>query len=110
MKSGPTLAAATRSPRAARAAMSPVATVVFPTPEWVPATTSRAPRTAVMSRGGDLEHRVVGHDGEELVVGRVGADAAEELPDLPLPTAQVLAQDRHGIRAGDLGGGEGLGL
>src|SRR6266516_794622 len=41
MKSGPTLKPATVWPRAANAAISPVATVVLPTPEWVPATTSR---------------------------------------------------------------------
>ena len=37
MKSGPTLAAAGRWPAWRRAAISPVATVVLPTPEWVPA-------------------------------------------------------------------------
>src|SRR5204863_6315628 len=46
MKSGPTLAGATRAPRARNADMSPVATVVLPTPEWVPATTSRGPRSS----------------------------------------------------------------
>src|SRR5690606_1784617 len=43
MKSGPTFAAATRWPAAARAASRPVATVVLPTPECVPATTRRGP-------------------------------------------------------------------
>src|SRR6266536_908826 len=42
MKSGPTLKPATARPRAANAAIRPVATVVLPTPEWVPATTSLA--------------------------------------------------------------------
>src|SRR4051812_25670706 len=42
MKSGPTLADATVKPRRRSAAMTPVATVVFPTPECVPATTTRA--------------------------------------------------------------------
>src|ERR671919_399303 len=46
MKSGPTLAAAGRCPAARRAARRPVVTVVLPTPEWVPATTSRDPRSA----------------------------------------------------------------
>src|ERR1700733_9160024 len=41
MKSGPTLAEATRWPRFRSAAMTPVAMVVLPTPEWVPATTNR---------------------------------------------------------------------
>src|SRR3954462_1347952 len=45
MKSGPTLAAATFVPLDRRAAIRPVATVVFPTPDDVPATTSRGPRT-----------------------------------------------------------------
>src|SRR5579875_2993338 len=47
MKSGPTFAAPTRSPRDASAAMIPVATVVLPTPECVPATTRRGPRRAM---------------------------------------------------------------
>src|SRR5579875_2694148 len=47
MKSGPTLAAATRRPRRARAAMTPVATVVLPTPEWVPATTTLGASTGI---------------------------------------------------------------
>jgi hypothetical protein len=41
MKSGPTLHDATSTPRARNAAISPVAIVVFPTPECVPATTNR---------------------------------------------------------------------
>src|SRR5579875_1280945 len=48
MKSGPTLAEPTATPRRRRAAMRPVATVVLPTPEWVPATTSRGPRSSVL--------------------------------------------------------------
>src|SRR4051794_6708863 len=47
MKSGPTLAAATRTPRRRSAAISPDATVVLPTPEWVPATTTRGPSESV---------------------------------------------------------------
>src|SRR5439155_9278152 len=49
MKSGPTFADATRSPRAERAAIKPVATVVLPTPEWVPETTTRGPRIGMAS-------------------------------------------------------------
>src|SRR5262245_12381158 len=45
MKSGPILAAATRRPRPRNAAISPLATVVLPTPEWVPAITTRGPRS-----------------------------------------------------------------
>ena len=41
MKSGPTLAPATRRPAERKAAISPTATVVLPTPEWVPAMTTR---------------------------------------------------------------------
>src|SRR5262249_45353172 len=43
MKSGPRFAAARATPRRRSAATSPVATVVLPTPEWVPATTTRGP-------------------------------------------------------------------
>src|ERR1700752_5359540 len=43
MKSGPTLAEPTSRPRARKAAIRPVATVVLPTPEWVPAMTIRGP-------------------------------------------------------------------
>lgn len=42
MKSRPTLKAATRRPHPASAAITPVAAVVFPTPEAVPAITTRA--------------------------------------------------------------------
>src|SRR6266542_321001 len=42
MKSGPTLKPATRRPRSVKAAIRPVATVVLPTPEWVPATITLA--------------------------------------------------------------------
>src|SRR6266498_207585 len=42
MKSGPTLKPATLRPWPAKAAIRPVATVVLPTPEWVPATTTLA--------------------------------------------------------------------
>src|SRR6266508_4648801 len=42
MKSGPTLKPATRRPRSVKAAIRPVATVVLPTPDRVPATTTLA--------------------------------------------------------------------
>ena len=47
MKSGPTFAERTRCPAARSAASSPVATVVLPTPEWVPATTIRGPSDGI---------------------------------------------------------------
>ena len=40
MKSGPVLKGWTRSPRSVSAAISPLATVVFPHPLWVPAITT----------------------------------------------------------------------
>src|SRR2546427_552370 len=43
MKSGPTLAEATRLPRLVKPAINPVAALVFPTPEWVPEMTMRVP-------------------------------------------------------------------
>src|SRR6266542_4489213 len=49
MKSGPTLNPVTARPRAAKAPSRPVATVVLPAPEWVPATTSRAVTAAPRS-------------------------------------------------------------
>ena len=42
----------------------------------------------------DAEDRMVGRDPHEFTGGRVGADASEELADLPLPATEVLAQDR----------------
>src|SRR5918996_3461828 len=59
MKSGPTLAAAGRSPAALRAARRPVAPVVLPTPEWVPATMIRGPRvgTATERSGPSVTRR-----------------------------------------------------
>ncbi len=50
MKSGPTFAGATRSPRRRNAAIRPVATVVLPTPECVPATTRRGPSAPISTR------------------------------------------------------------
>ena len=57
MKSGPTLAAAGRWPAWRRAAISPVATVVLPTPEWVPPITSRGPRAGLDMPPGCQAHR-----------------------------------------------------
>src|SRR5688500_17619161 len=53
MKSGPTFAAAGRCPARRNAATSPVATVVFPTPERVPAITTRGPNTLPASTAAD---------------------------------------------------------
>src|SRR5688572_14005940 len=52
----------------------------------------------------EAEHRVLRRDRRELVVGAVGADAVEELPDLELPTAQVRTQDLDLVLVGDLMG------
>ena len=46
---------------------------------------STTSRRAPCARSADPEHGVVGRDPPELLVGRVGPDAAEELADLPLP-------------------------
>src|SRR6266849_11213695 len=48
MKSGPTLAETTRRPRLVRAAIKPTATVVLPTPEWVPEITTRGPSVGTL--------------------------------------------------------------
>src|SRR4051794_13727168 len=55
-----------------------------------------------------LEHRVARSDAPKLGVGRVGADALEELADLPLPPAQVGAQHVDLGIVGDLDRGERL--
>src|SRR6266550_8938388 len=68
MKSGPTLAPAGRCPARRSAARSPVATVVFPTPEWVPATTTRGPRNEPPSTPADVVEVMV-----RLNVARPGA-------------------------------------
>src|SRR5690606_27127035 len=44
------------------------------------------------AEAGDPEDRVAGGDGEQLLVGGVGAEAVEERADLPLPAAQVGTQ------------------
>src|SRR6266567_1644652 len=59
MKSGPTLAGATARPCRARAAITPVATVVLPTPEWVPAMTRRGPRVGIAASCHDGGVRIV---------------------------------------------------
>src|SRR4051812_38289333 len=41
----------------------------------------------------DPEHRVPRCDRDDRLVGRIGTDALEELADLPLPPAQVRAED-----------------
>src|SRR6266536_3154624 len=77
MKSGPTLKPATARPRAAKAAIRPVATVVLPTPEWVPATTSlavtcvppppRSPLDALLAADGLVERVLdLAHLGDQV--------------------------------------------
>src|SRR5258708_7759590 len=56
MKSGPTLAETTRRPRRTRAAINPVATVVLPTPEWVPEITMRGPRVGTLHPATPIGH------------------------------------------------------
>src|SRR4029450_1509370 len=46
--------------------------------------------------------RVVGCDPPNVPGGRVGADAAEELTDLPFPAAEIGAQDRFPFIVGNL--------
>src|SRR5262245_5263447 len=50
MKSGPTFAGATARPPKRSPTISPLATVVLPTPEWVPATTRRGPSRISLDR------------------------------------------------------------
>src|SRR5437763_373271 len=54
----------------------------------------------------ETEGRMVRGDPPELIVARIRADAAEEHPDLSLPTLEVCAQDRGTGVLGDLGRGE----
>src|SRR5579859_1573636 len=75
MKSGPTLAAAGRCPKRRRALSSPVATVVFPTPEWVPATTTRAPSEADVTARTVAAGTAVGY-GDRAMVQEVGESPA----------------------------------
>src|SRR5262245_18272979 len=82
MKSGPTFAAATRTPRAANAAIRPVATVVLPTPEWVPATTMRGPSEVTPPSVAELAR-------------------SREAAGPPAPTAAL-----RRVRVGEDGGGE----
>ena len=49
-------------------------------------------------------------DGEQLGVGRVGADAVEEDADFGLPPFQVGAEDRRLVGVGELLGPEVLDL
>src|SRR4051812_35280664 len=50
----------------------------------------------------DPEHRIPGRDRGDGLVGRIGADALEELADLPLPLAQVRAEDLDLVGVGHL--------
>src|SRR6266498_1610185 len=89
MKSGPTLKPATLRPRPANAAIRPVATVVLPTPEWVPATTtlsvtgwspaSRSPLDPLLATDALVEGMLeLSHLGDEVgdLDQRVGSVAA----------------------------------
>src|SRR5581483_3140906 len=58
------------------------------------------------SGGLDDEHRVVGRDAPQFGVARARADAAEELSDLPLPTAQVGDEDGDLVVVAELAGSE----
>src|SRR5215218_5335419 len=73
------------------------------------AASSTTSTPAGCARSADPEDRVVGRDPAELVVRRVGSHPVEELPDLPLPAPQVLAQERRLLVVGQLGGRELLG-
>src|SRR5580692_5171 len=57
---------------------------------------------------GDQEYGVAGGDLEQLLRGRVRADAVEEHPDLELPAPQVRAEQFRLLLVGQLGGGECL--
>ena len=52
--------------------------------------------------GDDLEHRVLGRGREQFGIGRIGADAVEELTDLPLPPTQVGTEDLRLVGVGEL--------
>src|SRR6266542_3253828 len=94
MKSGPTLKPATRRPRSVKAAIRPVATVVLPTPEWVPATTTlavigspsawRPPLAGEV--GGLLE---IAGDPGPAVAHALPGDVAQPLGRLPLADAPL---------------------
>ena len=63
----------------------------------------RFPQLLVSGTGAfDHEDGVLGRDGAELLVGRVGADAVEELADFPLPAAQVGAEHVELLVVGQL--------
>src|SRR5579864_7115775 len=106
MKSGPTLADATRRPRAAHAAMRPVATVVFPTPEWVPETTILGPSVGTVhpradgAAGSRGAHRLAAalRDGDRLRP-RVGNAPRRGHPRVRLAPRGPDASDRVAFRA-----------
>src|SRR6266516_82591 len=102
MKSGPTLNPATLLPRSAKAPISPVATVVLPTPEWVPATTtlavigqppaSRSPLDPLLAADAPVEGML------EL------AHLGDEVGDLDQRLGGIAAGDDHVLEvAGDPG-------
>ena len=58
----------------------------------------------------EQEHGVTGRDGEQLLVGRGGADPVEEHAELRLPSFEVGPQDLHLVGVSDLGGDAVLAL
>src|SRR5579859_2693552 len=99
MKSGPTFADATRWPRSLRAARRPVATVVLPTPEEVPATTTRGPSLMAppgrrRSVGRSILDALLGAD--PFVVGVLDlAHLGDRVGDLDQLGRRVAAGDDH---------------
>src|SRR6266511_2207422 len=107
MKSGPTLKPATRRPRSVKAAIRPVATVVLPTPEWVPATTTlavigspsawRSPLDSLLAADAplDLGPALAGEVGGLLeIAGDPGPAVAHALPgDVAQPLGRLPLAD-----------------
>src|SRR3546814_8484605 len=95
MKSRPTVAYATATPRARRAASRPVVSVVVPTPDATPATTRRGPRVAVTggcARGRD-------HGQGPGGARRPGASARGPAPGPPGPPAPATAPGTNTCRS-----------
>src|SRR5205823_4036101 len=91
-KSGPTLKGATVSPSRRSATVRPSATLVFPTPECVPATTSRGtvrPLTAVVRTGGPLRAR------SEPKPKNASPDRPRERPPRPFARSRPRHPDRQ---------------
>ncbi len=93
MKSGPALAEATVRPRFRNAAMSPVATVVLPTPDAVPATTRRGPSTG--TAGFWHRRRTTGTEGRRPGVDSIVSNVVQHAG----PGKITLMQDAGGNRS-----------